>query len=508
MMKITENYFEKFTDKETFSKLVIDYTVPEFLDKIHNNYKEKIAIGASSKQVTFNELDEDIKKVCTVLNNNNIKEKTNVGVLCGNNYDFVKTSLGIMAYGACATLLPFQLDEQTIFGCCMKYQLTCLFYESSLKEKIQFAVNHAPNVKFIEIIDFNVEPSIFNYNVKETDPACIVLTGGTTGKSKGAILSHKALMCGTLNGTYGVKDVFNQVYYSIMPLTHVFGLIRNLLTSLFTGSTIYFCIDKRTMFKEIKEVKPTILIVVPALAELFLNLTKQFGPMMLGGNLKTIICGGASVPPYLVEEFPKYGVTLLPGYGLTETANLVSGNPLGIEKLNSVGLLYPNQEIKIVNGELWLKGPNLLDAYYNEPEENKTAFTDGWFKTGDLVRIDDDGFLYITGRIKDIIVLSNGENVSPAYLEDKVNSLDFIQDSLVTLETNEFGAEILQVEVILRQSVIATLNIENIQLFVEQNIMEVNKTLFDYEQISKVVIRNEDFPRSPSMKIIRPRKAL
>lgn len=507
-MLITKNYFEKYTDSETFKKLTIDKTISLFLDKIVKEYGEKVAVGSNSKNITYNELLSDVKKVNTVLVNNQIPLKSNVGVICNNNYDFVKTTLGIMSYGAVATLLPIQLDDKTIFGCSMKYNLTCLFYEKSIAEKIEFAKKMNSGVKFIEIDEYNVEESNLNYDIKDTDPACIVLTGGTTGKSKGAILSHKAVMTGTLNGTYGIKEVFNDVYYSIMPLTHVFGLIRNLLTSLYTGSTIYFSVDKRTMFKEIKEVKPTILIVVPALAEIFLNLTKQFGLGFLGGRLRTIICGGASVPPYLVEEFPKFGVTLLPGYGLTETANLVSGNPEGINKPTSVGYLYPNQEIKIVDGELWLKGDNLLDSYYNEPEENQTAFVDGWFKTGDLVRLDEDGFLYITGRIKDIIVLSNGENVCPAYIEDKINSLDVIQDSLVTLETNEFGAEILQVEVILRPAVITPLGIEDVQGYVESLISEVNKTLFDYEQIQKVVIRTEDFKRSPSMKIIRPRKGL
>ena len=366
----------------------------------------------------------------------------------------------------------------------------------------------APNVKFIKIEDFDVEELAYNYNIDKKDPACIVLTGGTTGKSKGAILSHLAVMTGTLNGTYGYKNVFNQVYYSIMPLTHVFGLIRNLFTSLYTGSKIYFCQDKRTMFKEIKEVKPTILILVPALAEIFLNLTKQYGLGFIGGELKTVICGGASVPPYLVEEFPKLGVALLPGYGLTETANLVSGNPLGCQKPTSVGLPYPNQELKIVDGELWLKGDNLLDGYFAEPEENANAFVDGWFKTGDLVDIDEDGFLYIVGRIKEIIVLSNGENVSPAHIETKINTLEFIQDSLVTLVKNDLGAEILQVEVILRPMIMAKLNVENPQKMVEDEIAKINATLFDYERISKVVIRTEDFPRSPSMKIIRPKQTM
>ena len=507
-MLIDKNNFEQYTNIEDLKKLKLYETIPTFLDHIEEEYGDLVAVASSEKEITYKELASDVKKVGTVLKNNDIKVKTNVGVICDNNYDFVKASLGIMAYGAVATLLPVQLDDKTIFGCCMKYQLACLFYEAALEEKIEFAKKMAPNVKFVKIEKFDVAETNYNYEINKKDPACIVLTGGTTGKSKGAILSHLAVMTGTLNGTYGYEGVFNQVYYSIMPLTHVFGLIRNLFTSLYTGSKIYFCQDKRTMFKEIKEVKPTILILVPALAEIFLNLTKQFGKGFIGGELKTIICGGASVPPYLVLEYPKLGVNLLPGYGLTETANLVSGNPLGNKKPTSVGLPYANQELKIVDGELWLKGDNLLDGYFAEPEENATAFVDGWFKTGDLVEIDEDGFLYIVGRIKEIIVLANGENVSPAHIETKINTLEFIQDSLVTLVKNEFGAEILQAEVILRPMIMAQLNVENPQKLVEEEIEKINAALFDYEKISKVVIRTEDFQRSPSMKIIRPKQAM
>lgn len=507
-MKITENVFKKYTSPETFSRLVELSTIPDFLDKIEKDYGELIAVEEPNKLISYNDLTLDVKKICAVLEKNEILVKSNVGIICNNNYAFVKTSIGTMAYGAVATLLPVQLDDKTIFGCCMKYNLTCLFYESSIEEKIAFAKQMAPSVKFIKIEDFDIDGASYNYDIVKTDPACIVLTGGTTGKSKGAILSHGALLKGTLNGTFGIKEVFNQVYYSIMPLTHVFGLIRNLFTSLYTGSKIYFCTDKRNMFKEIKEVKPTILILVPALAEIFLNLCKQFGIGFVGGNLKTIICGGASVPPYLVVEFPKLGVQLLPGYGLTETANLVSGNPDALNHPTSVGLIYPGQEIKIENGELWIKGDNLMNGYYNEPEESKTAYDDGFFKTGDLVRIDEEGYLYIIGRIKDIIVLSNGENVSPAAIEDKINQIPAIQDSLVTLEKNELGAEILQAQVVLRPSIIASLNVSDINSYIEEKIKEATASLFDYEQISKVVIRDNDFERSPSMKIIRPKKEL
>ena len=152
----------------------------------------------------------------------------------------------------------------------------------------------------------------------------------------------------------------------------------------------------------------------------------------------------------------------------------------------------------------------MMKEYYNEPEENKNAFEDGWFKTGDLVRFDEENFLYIIGRAKDVIVLSNGENVSPLYIETKINQLDFIQDSLVTETLNDFGAQILQVEVVLRAAVVKQLELDgqSLEEFVTKKVFEVNDSLFDYERFSKVIIRKEDFPRTPAMKIIRPKKVM
>ena len=168
------------------------------------------------------------------------------------------------------------------------------------------------------------------------DPCAVLFTGGTTGKSKGALLSHRALMAGTKNGCYGIRSVFGQRYFLVLPLTHVFGLIRNLMTSLYTGSTLYICRDTKNMFREMAAFRPTILVLVPALAEMALNLSRQFGRNLLGEEMKTIICGAAFVPPYLIREYKKLGISLFPGYGLTESANLVSGNPTPLEKPESV----------------------------------------------------------------------------------------------------------------------------------------------------------------------------
>ena len=223
---------------------------------------------------------------------------------------------------------------------------------------------------------------------------------------------------------------------------------------------------------------------------------------MLGSDLKTVICGAAAVAPYLVEEYRKFGITLLPGYGLTESANLVSGNPVAHRKPDSVGYFYPGMDYKIVDGELWLKGVNMMDGYVGD-EENSIAYSeDGYFKTGDLVRIDEEGLLYITGRIKEVIVLSTGENVSPQEIESKFYAVDAIQDCMVFAD-EENGKEVLAIEVFPRLTAIKAAGIENVEEHIKNKVAEINKTLPTFQQISKVVIRDTDFVRSPSMKIVR-----
>ena len=227
---------------------------------------------------------------------------------------------------------------------------------------------------------------------------------------------------------------------------------------------------------------------------------------MLGQDMKYIICGAAAVAPYLIKEYEKLGITVFPGYGLTESANLVSGNPEQQTKPESVGIPYPHQEFKIVNDELWLKGLNMMQGYVGEEEENKNAYEDGWFKTGDLVRLDEEGFLYITGRCKDIIILDNGENVSPAEVENYFNAIAVVQDSQVFEEELENGKHILAVEVVPRMTELAKLGVANVNEYVIEQLKEVNAKLPSHMKVSKFVVRETDFERTPSMKIVRYKK--
>lgn len=498
MLSPAKEAFRKYMNEEDFNRLKEYDTLAAMWADCVSFYADKTAIADEGRTYTFAQLEEDtahLRAHIRALAGTGAR----IGVLAANSYDFVKAFLAVATSGCTAVVLPPQLDAMTVFGCSMKFALKGLFYQPALAEKTEIIKAKRPDLL---LLDASVAANDFApaQNTEGKDPCVIMFTGGTTGKSKGALLSNRAVMQGVINSCYGIKAVFEQRYLLVLPLSHVFGLIRNLLASLYTGSTLMICRNPKDMFKDIAVFKPTILVLVPALADMALMLSQKFQRNMLGEDLRYIICGAAAVNPYLVREYDKLGVALCPGYGLTESANLVSGNPAYLEKPDSVGLPYPNQELKLVDGELWIKGANIMDGYVGEEE---TAFEDGWFRTGDLARFDEDGFLYITGRLKEIIVLANGENVSPAEVEARFNTLSCVQDCQVFAAKNDAGNKILALEVVPRMTVLAGKTPDEIGRFVTGECEKINAALPGYQRVSRITIRTEDFARTPSMKIVR-----
>ena len=491
--------FEKYTDAQTFAKIVDFTNITEMWEHSVKTYGDHSAV-VDGEDYTYAALDAEVAKFRTVLKQSGVQAGDAVGILAPNSVGFVKAYLAINTYGGVAVLLPPHLDAMTVFGCSMKFGLKAIVYDASLEASVAFTREKNPALALIEATA-TADDTTDAVSPCADSLSTVIFTGGTTGKSKGAKLSHRAVIRGIKNGCYGYRGVFEQRYFLVLPLTHVFGLIRNTLTSLYTGSSLFICKNPKNMFKDIAVHRPTIMILVPALAEMALNLSKQFGKNMLGEDMKTIICGAAPVPPYLVREYDKFGIQVCPGYGLTESANLVSGNPEALAKPESVGLIYPGMDYKIVEGELWLKGVNMMDGYFGD-EENAVAYEDGWFKTGDLVRIDEEGFLYITGRIKEIIVLASGENISPAELEVKFYALDGVQDCFV-YDITENGVQQLVLEVVPRMAALKAMGIEDVGTYLTDQIKEVNNTLPAFEKINKIIIRDSDFIRTPAMKIAR-----
>ena len=490
--------FRQYTDPETFEKIVDYPNVTAMWSHSVATYPDTVAVTDNGISYTYAQMDAEVAAFRAVLQDHGITPGSLVGILCPNSAEFVKAFLACATYGVPTVLMPAHLDEKTVYGMSAMFGMKAVIYHESLTDKVS-VIKQTGSTTLIpaEATATETLPAI----PVPTDALCTILfTGGTTGKSKGAKLSHRAVMAGTKNGCYGIRTIFGERYMLVLPLTHVFGLIRTLLTCLYTGSTLFICRNNKDMFRDAAVFKPTIMILVPALAEMALGLSKQFGRNMLGSGLKTVICGAAPVPPYLVREYHDMGIALLPGYGLTESANLVSGNPEALRKPESVGLIYDGMDYKLVNGELWLKGVNMMDGYVGG--ENETPYEDGWFKTGDLARIDEDGYLYITGRTKEIILLQSGENVSPAELEVKFYGIDAVQDCVV-YDRTENGAQILVLEVLPRMSTVKAQGITDPAAHIRGEVAKINETLPPFERVQKVILRDTDFPRTPAMKIDR-----
>lgn len=503
MIADTLAQYRDYTGEATFSRIKYFDTLAQMWEARAAEYADLVAIADDGREYTYRQLAEDVARFRTVLLENGVQQGSRVALLVPNSYDCVKAFLAVTTLGCTAAILPAQLGEQAVFGTSMLFGYTALIVSEATKGAAALLQKQRPDVPVIDDAATAEEPTSAA-TCQGSDGCVIIMTGGTTGKPKGALLSNTAVLQGVVNSCLGVPDTFEQRYMLVLPLSHVFGLIRNLLASLFTGSTLLICRNNKDMFRDAAMFRPTIMVLVPALADMALTLSKKFGRNMFGDSLKTIICGAANVPPYLIEEYHKMGVNLYPGYGLTESANLVSGNPEPLKKPSSVGLIFPEMEYQIVDGELWLKGKNMMDGYVGADEPD--AYEDGWFKTGDLVRMDDDGFLYIVGRIKEIIVLPSGENVSPAALEARFNSLPFIQDSQVFEDVDQSGKHFLSLEVVPRATEIAKLGDVDVEAAVKEALQKINAELQPFERVSKIVIRTSDFERSPAMKIVRYKK--
>lgn len=496
MENLKQTFRNKMLSNPVLKQLVDMKNVVQLLEHSKKEYGNEVAVVLNDgTKKTYNDLYNDVQKIAQSLKDC----QGHIGLLAPNSYLFEITALAVMSLGKTVVCLPASLKKEQVFGLCHNLDITTLCYASALEENTSLV--KVPKKEISSLLNVEVKGNNFKQDIKERDPAVILLTGGTTGIPKGVILSHTAIMRGMMNGCYGLDKIFKQRYYCMIPLTHSFGFIRNMLTALYTGSSIYYNIDKMAIFKELATYKPTVLILVPATAELFLSLMKAHTVNMFGGQIHTIICGSANVPPYLSLEYAKLNIGFYPGYGMTEFANIVTGNIAPTQFPQSVGLIFPEQEAKIVDGELWLKGRNMMNGYYKNDKANQEAIVDGWFRTGDLAKFDEYDNLYIVGRIKDLIVLDNGEKVSPAYLEAKVLKIDLVKDALVYGQRNDKNVLNLVLEVTLREEVAKT--IPNHQEFLNKEIEKINEDSLPYEKISKIIIRDKDFERSPAMKILR-----
>lgn len=375
----------------------------------------------------------------------------------------------------------------------------------------------------------------------------LLFTSGTTGNAKGVCLSQRNV-CSNILSTYGIVKVKrSDLFFSVLPLHHTYECTLGFLLPLYSGASICYCDGLRYISKNMLEYHPSVILCVPLLLE---NMYKKIMKSMkdslpekytkdtdnpidklpffikkivknkvkntLGGRLRVFIVGAAAVNPEIADTFDKLGLNSLQGYGLTECAPLVAGNTDFFKRNDSAGLPIPNVEYKIDNpndegvGEIIVKGPNVMLGYYNMPEETEKVLKDGWFYTGDLGKIDENGFLYITGRCKSVIVTKNGKNIYPEELESYLNDNPLISESLVLGVQKEnddetyVNAQIFpNIEAITEYLKGTVPTKEEIKKIMNDVVASVNSKIPNYKHIKNIVIRDKEFEKTTTQKIKR-----
>jgi len=495
---MTNNYFENLVSAEELAQLKYIPTFPEFVTWIEQKWGDLPCLSDTVNVFNYKQVCDIVARKRALLNELGLQKGDKVAILDNTTVEAVEMFLAVTSAGYVAINLPSQLPPQAIVGCCMKFGVKVLAAGKDFME----AVKGAP-CKVVAIADCAEQPAPVA-TVDKNDPAAIFFTGGTTGAPKGAVLPHRALLRGALNGCYAPgKQLGCHVYACVLPLSHVFGLICSTLSALYKGAEWVAAANVKETISKFPMIRPTYLVAVPGICEILLGLVKMYGKNFIGGRLGYIISGAANVPPKLIAEFDELGISLFEGYGMTETANLTTGNVDVKERPTSVGKVYPEQELKVVDGELWVRGDNLFLGYYGDPEKTAEVMTpDGWLKTGDLVRFDEDDYMYIVGRIKNLIILSNGENISPESIEEPFYQDPKLRDCLVKEEEVD-GRGIIAIEIYPRIDDFGNTPWEEVEDYFNKLVDRINATMPTTHRISKVTVRKEDFKRTGAMKVSR-----
>ena len=356
--------------------------------------------------------------------------------------------------------------------------------------------------------------------------AAMYFTSGTTGKSRCVMLTHRNMGAQISAVTEVLPLSETDVGLSLLPLSHTFEMMTHVAGALHCGGTLYLNESVRTVKKNLREKRPTILVAVPLILQTLhkeiLNTAKKQGRLkqlhkavrlsgalqkigldmsgrlfgevtaLLGGRLHTIICGGAALDPDLIRFFRALGIEVLQGYGITECSPVVSVNRPGKNVVGSVGQPLPCCEVKIDGREICVRGASVSPGYYRDAQATAESFRDGWFHTGDLGWLDRKGNLFFEGRIKNLIILANGENVSPEELEERLYQAEGILDAAVYEKDGRITAELF-VDRALIPDVPAAWRI----------VSPINRSLASFKQIGEIVLRETEFEKTATRKIKR-----
>lgn len=522
------------------------------------------------RTITHKEFRNEINALGTVLINMGLKDKR-IAIISENRYEWELSYLAIASGVGVVVPLDKSLPDNELESLILRSQVEAIIYSSkydtimgTLRDKKN------TNLKYFISMDLGEntqgiysekaliekgkkllnegDSTYLNAEIDADKMGIMLFTSGTTAMSKAVMLSHKNLVTNIMDITQRFDLTEEDRFLSFLPLHHVFECTVGFLYPISIGGSIAFCEGVKHMADNIKEFGITAMISVPAVFDIIyrkvmkaiekkgklqnlekgkkisnlllkvkIDLRKQLFKEVhesLGPKLRLVVTGGAALDPETEKGFNDLGFDVEQGYGLTETAPVIAAETPKCRRLGSIGKKFPSVEVKIDNpdeegiGELMAKGPSIMLGYYENEEATKDALdADGWFHTGDLARIDKDGFIYISGRKKSVIVLNNGKNVFPEEIETLLNKVEGIKESFVYEKKEADGDVKVCVKIVYDKQLIKELyNIEgeeNIREFLWEKVKDVNRLMPKYKYVREMIISEEELIKTTTLKIKR-----
>ena len=530
-------------------------------------YKIKVENG-KYKTYSHSEVRDMINNLGTALINLGLKGKR-IAVIGENRYEWEIAYLSIVCGTGIVVPLDKSLPANELELLIERSDIEAIFYTKKYSDIIQ-NIRYSEKNKLKHLIsmdnDENFEgiysqkeliregkklieegnKEFLNAQINPKEMSIMLFTSGTTSKSKVVALSHENI-CTNLMDIGSVLDVTQEdVFLSVLPIHHVFECTVGFLFSLYKGAETVFCDGLRHIVENLNEYHVTVMACVPGIYErIFMMIRKKLEKQgkleeileneekyknssmqkkkevfkeihdMLGGKIKLLISGAAALDKAIEERYRLLGLNLVQGYGLTETSPVVAVGTNKYYKLGSIGKTVPSVEAKLVDvnddgiGELVVRGSSVMLGYYENEKVNKKSLQDGWFYTGDLAKIDEEGYIFICGRKKSVIVLKNGKNIFPEEMENLVNKIEGIKESFIfgKIQSNDENNIKINVKIVFDRDVIKDVykveKDEDIYKVLSKKIKEVNQTMPSYKAIRGMILTEEPLIKTTTNKIKR-----
>ncbi|MBE6035644.1 AMP-dependent synthetase/ligase [Aminipila sp.] len=527
--------------------------------------------GAEYESITYAKTLADVNALGTALIARGLKGKR-IAVIGENSYEWSISYLAAVCGTGIIVPLDKELNAGELMQLVVNAEVSCVMFDSKF-EKVFKEMQASGETVIKMLVNLESEGSkngIISLNelIKEGQAALqegrrdfidaeinreimniLLFTSGTTGVSKGVMLCHGNIAEDLMSAPTVLEIRSDDIFFSVLPVHHTYECTCGFLLPLYKGAAIAYCEGLKYITKNLAEIKPTIFLGVPILFEnlyrkIWQNVRKQGKESLLrriirinkttkkvgldlgnvflkdiravfGGRMRIMICGGAAINPEILDGIRDFGIMALQGYGLTECSPIGALNPDKAAKSASIGRALPNFDMKLVDvneegiGEICLKGGNVMLGYYNMPEATAEVLKDGWFYTGDLGYIDSEGYAYITGRKKNVIITKNGKNVYPEELEYYLSNIPYVLESFVYDRESEDGFDTV---------IVASIRVDEEEVaealgegytddmaaeLLWNEVDKINQTSPYFKKIKRIVLRKEEFEKNTSKKIKR-----